>query len=82
LNHAEHWVRKLVKQLTGQSRPVGFAGAGASWNEKWQSCTSQNVTTGGFGMGYEIARKYGPDMDLDVAYGPNGSAWYVQFGSV
>jgi hypothetical protein len=39
------------------------------------------VTTGGFGSATRIARKYGLDMDLDVAYGPNGSAWYVQFGS-
>ena len=59
---------------------VGFAGAGATRNEHWQS-RAQNVTTGGLGVRYEIARKYGLHMGLDVAYGPDGPAWYVQFGS-
>jgi len=42
-------------------------------------------TTAGVGFGcdvrYEIARKYGLHMGLDVAHGPDGTAWYVQFGS-
>jgi outer membrane protein assembly factor BamA len=60
---------------------IGFAGAGATRNENWESHTNQNVTTGGFGFRYEIARKYGLHMGLDVAYGPEGPAYYVQFGS-
>jgi len=60
---------------------VGFAGAGATRNDGQQSHRSQNVTTGGAGFRYEIARKYGLHMGLDVAYGPDGPAYYVQFGS-
>ena len=58
---------------------VGFAGAGATRNENGRR--AQNVAAGGFGFRYEIARKYGLHLGLDVAYGPNGPAWYIQFGS-
>ncbi len=60
---------------------VGFAGLGASRSDNWLRRTSQNVTTGGTGFRYEIARKYGLHMGLDVAYGPEGPVYYVQFGS-
>ena len=60
---------------------VGFAGAGATRNEDSQGSREQNVTTRGVGFRYEIARKYGLHMGIDVAYGPDGPAWYVQFGS-
>lgn len=60
---------------------VGFAGAGATRSDNWLSLTSQSVTTGGVGFRYEIARKYGLNMGLDVAYGPEGPVYYVQFGS-
>ena len=39
------------------------------------------MTTGGFGIRYEVARKYGLHMGIDVAYGPTGPVYYVQFGS-
>ncbi|WP_213959941.1 BamA/TamA family outer membrane protein [Variovorax sp. dw_954] len=60
---------------------VGFAGIGATRNDSSQNRASQNVTTGGFGIRYEIARKYGMHMGFDVAYGPTGPVFYVQFGS-
>ncbi|MDM0015375.1 BamA/TamA family outer membrane protein [Variovorax sp. J22P168] len=60
---------------------VGFAGAGGTRNQDRSNRASQNVTTGGFGLRYEIARKYGLHMGLDVAYGPTGPVYYVQFGS-
>jgi hypothetical protein len=37
--------------------------------------------TGGAGFRYELARKYGLHMGVDVATGPAGQAMYVQFGS-
>lgn len=58
---------------------VGFGGAGATRNE--QGRRPQNVVAGGVGVRYELARKYGLHMGLDVAYGPAGPAWYIQFGS-
>ena len=58
---------------------VGFAGTGAAWNEGDDE--KQDVTTGGAGARYELARKYKLHMGVDVAFGPDGTAFYVQFGS-
>ena len=60
---------------------IGFTGAGVTWNDNRETRAEQNVSTGGVGFRYEIARKYGMHMGLDLAYGPDGPALYVQFGS-
>jgi hypothetical protein len=39
------------------------------------------VVIGGVGFRYEIARKYGIHMGLDLAFGPDNTAVYVQVGS-
>jgi hemolysin activation/secretion protein len=60
---------------------VGFAGAGTAWNASGRRDTSQEAVAGGVGFRYEIARKYGLHMGIDVAWGPDGPAWYLQVGS-
>ena len=60
---------------------VGFAGFGGAWNELERFENPVTVVTGGAGFRYEIARKYGLHMGVDVAFGPDSSAIYVQFGS-
>jgi outer membrane protein assembly factor BamA len=60
---------------------VGFVGTGAAWNHFERFDDSLTVVTGGGGFRYEIARKYGLHMGLDVAFGPDTTAIYVQFGS-
>jgi hypothetical protein len=60
---------------------IGFAGVGMTRNENGNDRAAQDVTTGGLGLRYEIARKYGLHMGIDVACGPEGPAYYVQFGS-
>lgn len=60
---------------------VGFVGAGAAWNDRERFENTQTVVTGGTGFRYEIARKYGIHMGLDVAFGPDETAVYVQVGS-
>jgi len=60
---------------------VGFGGAGAGWTHFERFEQSQTVVTGGTGFRYELARKYGLHMGVDVAFGPAGPACYVQFGS-
>jgi hypothetical protein len=60
---------------------VGFAGTGAAWNGSTRFDNPLTVVTGGFGFRYELARKYGLHMGLDLAFGPPGPALYVQFGS-
>ena len=60
---------------------VGFAGGGVAWNDFERFDKTQTVVTGGTGFRYELARKYGLHMGVDVAFGPDDPAIYVQFGS-
>ncbi len=60
---------------------VGFAGAGVAWNDFESLDNTQTVLTGGTGFRYEIARRYGLHMGLDVAFGPDNPVIYVVFGS-
>jgi hemolysin activation/secretion protein len=60
---------------------VGFAGGGAAWNDLSGFDNIQTVVTGGTGFRYEVARKYGIHMGLDVAFAPDNTAVYIQIGS-
>jgi outer membrane protein assembly factor BamA len=60
---------------------VGFVGTGAAWNNFEHFNSTDSVVTGGTGFRYELARKYGIHMGLDVAFGPDNTAIYVQVGS-
>jgi outer membrane protein assembly factor BamA len=60
---------------------VGFAGYGVAWNDIERIDNTRTVVTGGTGFRYEIARAYGLHMGVDLAFGPDVTAIYVQFGS-
>jgi len=60
---------------------VAFGGFGAAWNDFARFKAVTTVPTGGVGFRYEIARKYGIHMGLDLAFGPDNTAVYVQVGS-
>ena len=60
---------------------VGFVGAGAAWKELERFDDVQSIVTGGAGFRYEVARRYGIHMGLDVAFGSDDPAVYVQVGS-
>jgi hypothetical protein len=60
---------------------VGFAGGGTVWNELERFDETKSVVTGGAGFRYELARRYGIHMGIDVAFGPDDPAVYVQVGS-
>ena len=60
---------------------VGFAGVGSAWTELEEFEKSNTVVAGGGGFRYELARRYGIHVGLDIAYGPDGLAYYVQWGS-
>jgi len=65
---------------------VGFVGSGKTFGENllkretdfsgadWRSA-------GGVGFRYEIARKFGMQVGLDVARGPDETAYYLTVGS-
>jgi outer membrane protein assembly factor BamA len=60
---------------------VGFAGAGQTWAGSEGEDRSDQVTAGGAGFRYELARTYGLHVGADVATGPTGGVFYIQFGS-
>lgn len=60
---------------------VGFVGGGAAWNDFERFDSTQSLVTGGAGFRYEIARQYGIHMGVDVAFGPDNTAVYIQIGS-
>jgi hypothetical protein len=60
---------------------VGFVGGGAAWNQFERFKSSQTLVTGGTGFRYELARKYGIHAGVDVAFGPDNTAVYIQIGS-
>ena len=47
----------------------------------WLKTMTTYFITGGFGFRYEIARRYGIHMGLDIAFAPDNAAVYVQIGS-
>lgn len=60
---------------------LGFGGIGSTWSEGPFLSRNDITWTGGLGLRYLLARKYGLHMGLDVAYGEEGPACYIQFGS-
>jgi hypothetical protein len=60
---------------------VGFVGGGAAWNDGFQFENKEAIVTGGTGFRYELAKEYGIHIGLDVAFGPNTTAVYLQIGS-
>ena len=68
---------ELRWQFWNRFSVVGFAGAGAAWNDFERLHNTQTIVTGGFGFRYEIARKYGIQMGL-ISPCPDNAAVYVQ----
>ena len=60
---------------------VGFGGVGSAWNNRDRFENQKTVTAYGTGLRYELARKYGLHMGIDVAFGPDNPVIYLQFGS-
>ncbi len=60
---------------------VGFVGGGAAWTKFEQFERTQTAVAGGVGFRYELARKYGIHMGLDVAFGPDDPTIYFTIGS-
>lgn len=78
-------VASLEAELRWQFHPrwsaLAFAGTGMSWSDRVLAHDSDPTATGGVGFRYLLAREHGLHMGIDLAYGEEGSAVYVQFGS-
>lgn len=72
-------------ELRWQAHPrfsaVGFAGAGVARAEFAQQDRDKTVVAGGAGFRYQIARKHGLHMGMDIAFGPDNPVVYVIFGN-
>jgi hypothetical protein len=64
----------------GRWSVVGFGGAGTARSDERFSAT-QNVGSGGVGIRYQIARKFGLDVGIDVAHSPGTTAFYIVVGN-
>ena len=60
---------------------VVFAGGGTTRTSGVDFSASQSVGSGGFGFRYEIARKFGLDVGIDVARSPGTTAFYLVVGN-
>ncbi|SMF36058.1 Outer membrane protein [Alteromonadaceae bacterium Bs31] len=59
----------------------GFAGAGRTASQWHALSDAEDRVARGAGFRYLIARRYGFRMGIDVARGPEASAWYITAGS-
>ena len=59
----------------------GFVGAGKAGSDSESIADAKNRIAYGSGFRYLIARRYGFKMGIDIARGPDETAWYIQAGS-
>lgn len=60
---------------------VGFIGAGRASNNTNEFSDAPSRVTQGLGFRYQVARRYGFDMGIDIAQGPEDTVWYITAGS-
>ena len=72
---------ELRWQFWGRLSLLGFGGVGSAWNDFEHVESPQSVFSGGTGIRYELARRFGLHMGVDVAFSRDTTAFYVQVGS-
>ncbi|MCC6195736.1 MAG: glyceraldehyde-3-phosphate dehydrogenase [Burkholderiales bacterium] len=68
-------------QFHGRWSVVAFGGAGRAWTERTNRSFQQSVGSGGAGFRYELARKFGLHVGIDVAASPGTTAFYFVIGN-
>ena len=68
-------------QFWNRFSALGFVGAGAAGKDFEQFDTPTTAVAGAGGFRYELARRNGIHVGLDIAYGPDGAAYDIQWGS-
>jgi hypothetical protein len=72
---------ELRKQFTPRWAAVVFGGYGQTFVDNTRLFEPEDdIWTYGAGIRYRIARKFGIDVGLDVARGPEDTIFYIQFG--
>ncbi|MBS0319382.1 MAG: hypothetical protein JSR18_02480 [Proteobacteria bacterium] len=65
----------------GRWSVVAFGGGGATRSDRDAFTATQNVGSGGAGIRYTVARKFGMDVGMDVAHSPGTTAVYLVVGN-
>jgi hypothetical protein len=60
---------------------VGFGGVGWTGGELLEEDISRVIGAGGIGGRYLLARAFGVRAGIDLAWGPDGGAFYITVGS-
>jgi hypothetical protein len=60
---------------------IGFAGTGRAWGKTTEFSDGEVARAVGGGFRYLIARRLGLSMGIDIARGPEDTAFYIQAGS-
>ena len=68
-------------QFDGRWSVVAFGGAGMTRTSRKAFTATQDVSSGGFGFRYELARKFGLHAGIDIAHSPGTTAVYFQVGN-
>jgi hypothetical protein len=68
-------------QYFGRWSSVAFGGAGATRTTRDNFAATKKVGSAGLGLRYELARKFGLDVGIDVAHSPGTTAVYVVVGN-
>jgi hypothetical protein len=68
-------------QFQGRWSIVAFGGAGRSWSHGQAVSFTQGIGAGGAGFRYELARKFGMHVGIDVAHSPGTTAFYFIVGN-
>lgn len=72
---------ELTWELDQRWSVLGFAGAGRTSDSASNFSDASSRVSKGLGFRYQIARRYGFHMGIDVARGPEDTVWYIQAGS-
>jgi len=72
---------EVTWQIDSRWAALAFAGVGRAANDWDEFRDAEDRVTRGAGFRYLIARRYGFDMGIDIARGPEDTVWYIQAGS-
>jgi hypothetical protein len=72
---------EVTWQMSYRWSLLGFAGAGKAATSGGEFSAANSQLSQGVGFRYLIAKKFGFNMGIDIARGPEDTVWYVQAGS-
>jgi hypothetical protein len=72
---------ELTWQIDDRWAVLGFAGSGRAANSFDELKDGPSRVAKGFGFRYLIARRYGFEMGIDIARGPEEDVFYIQAGT-